>query len=93
MSATYEILEWEQMDVAALAARINRLITDDFSGLINLLYRLDISEAKLKKLLSEHPQEDAGKIIADLIVERQQQKLQARQQFHREDNIPEDEKW
>ncbi|MBN8719456.1 MAG: hypothetical protein J0H85_08430 [Sediminibacterium magnilacihabitans] len=93
MSATYEILEWEQMDVAALAARINRLITDDFSGLINLLYRLDISEAKLKKLLSEHPQEDAGKIIAELIVERQQQKLQARQQFHREDNIPEDEKW
>lgn len=93
MSATYEILEWEQMDVAALAARINRLITDDFSGLINLLYRLDISEAKLKKLLSEHPQEDAGKIIAELIVERQQQKLQARQQFHREDSIPEDEKW
>ncbi|SDX47523.1 hypothetical protein SAMN05444410_1179 [Hydrobacter penzbergensis] len=93
MSATYEIQEWEQMDVAALAARINRLITDDFSGLINLLYRLDISEAKLKKLLSEHPQEDAGKIIAELIVERQQQKLQARQQFHREDNIPEDEKW
>ncbi|WP_026768337.1 hypothetical protein [Asinibacterium sp. OR53] len=93
MSATYEIQEWEQMDVAALAARINRLITDDFSGLINLLYRLDISEAKLKKLLSEHPQEDAGKIIAELIIERQQQKLQARQQFHREDNIPEDEKW
>ncbi len=93
MSTTYEIQEWEQMDVAALAARINRLITDDFSGLINLLYRLDISEAKLKKLLSEHPQEDAGKIIAELIVERQQQKLQARQQFHREDNIPEDEKW
>ena len=66
MSATYEIQEWEQMDVAALAARINRLITDDFSGLINLLYRLDISEAKLKKLLSEHPQEDAGKIIAGI---------------------------
>lgn len=93
MPAAYEIQEWEQLSVAELAAHINRLITDDFSGLINLLYRLDISEAKLKKLLSEHPEEDAGRIIAELIVERQQQKLQARQQFHREENIPEDEKW
>lgn len=93
MAAINEIQGWEQMDVAELAVHINRFITDDFSGLINLLYRLDISEAKLKKLLSEHPEEDAGRIIAELIVERQQQKLQARQQFHREENIPEDEKW
>jgi hypothetical protein len=93
MSAAYEIQEWEQMSASELAAHINRLITDDFSGLINLLYRLDISEIKLKKLLAEHPEEDAGKIIAELIIERQRQKLLARQQFHREENIPEDEKW
>ena len=77
-----------------LAVHINRLITENFEKLINLLYRLDISEVKLKKLLLEDKSEEAGQIIAALIIERQLQKIKSRRQFNqRDDNIDEDERW
>jgi hypothetical protein len=58
-----------------LAYEINQLILINFERLIQLLYRIDVSEVKLKTLLKENPKEDAGKIIATLIIERQLQKI------------------
>ncbi|HYM95173.1 MAG TPA: hypothetical protein VET23_13610 [Chitinophagaceae bacterium] len=77
-----------------LSAELNHLIETDFHKLISLLYRVDISEPKLKNLLKENPGKDAGKIIAELIIERQLQKIKSRQQLSRRDkNIDENEKW
>jgi molybdopterin-biosynthesis enzyme MoeA-like protein len=78
-----------------IAGYINPLITNNFNKLISILYRLDINESKLKQLLTDNPAEDAGMIIADLIIERQIQKLKSRAQFHKkgENNIDENEKW
>jgi hypothetical protein len=77
-----------------LSLHINYLIEHNFQKLVSLLYRIDISEPKLKKLLNDHPGTDAGNIIAELIIERQQQKIKSRQQFSRRDNdIDENEKW
>ncbi len=78
-----------------LAKYINHLIQVNFEKLLTLLYRIDVSESKLKELLQEHPGEDAGKIIASLIIERQMQKIKLRNQ-NRPDtdtDIPEMEKW
>jgi hypothetical protein len=58
-----------------LASEINHLILINFERLIHLLYRIDVSEVKLKTLLKENPTKDAGKIIATLIIERQLQKI------------------
>ena len=77
-----------------LSVHINQLIQKNFQQLVTLLYRIDINEAKLKQLLQEYADEDAGKIIAQLIIERQLQKIKSRQQFSRRDNdIPEEDKW
>lgn len=76
-----------------LAIYINTLIVEHFDELINLLYRMDVSEAKLKTLLLDHSSEDAASIIASLIIERQQQKLKTKAMFKHAENIPEDEKW
>ncbi len=77
-----------------LAAHINGLINHDFNQLVGLLYRIDINETKLRQVLNESPGEDAGKIIAELVIERQMQKIQSRRQFGREDgDISEEEKW
>lgn len=77
-----------------LSQKINSLIKSDFQKLIYLLYRIDISETKLKNLLKENTGADAGTIIAELIIERQQQKIKSRQQFnHQDNNIDENEKW
>jgi hypothetical protein len=59
----------------SLAAYVNELIMTNFERLVQLLYRIDVSEEKLKKLLRQNPESDAGMIIADLIIERQKQKL------------------
>ena len=77
-----------------IAERINELIQNDFQKLVSVLYRMDISEEKLKNLLKENQGIDAGHIITDLMIERQLQKLKSRRQFNRRDNdIDENEKW
>ncbi len=72
----------------------NQLIQKDFQKLVTLLYRIDVSEAKLKYLLQLQRDENAGNIIAKLIIERQVEKMKSRQQFSKQnDDISEDEKW
>ena len=77
-----------------LSIAINEMILSDFDKLVMLLYRLDINETKLRKILNENPSNDAGNMIADLIIERQLQKIKSRQQFNqRDNNISDEEKW
>lgn len=78
-----------------LANYIHHLINHDFNKLVSILYRIDVSEQKLKQLLEGNPSEDAGVIIAELIIERQEQKLRSREHFRQtgENSIDEKEKW
>jgi len=78
---------------AQLSKYINQLIQVNFEKLLALLYHIDVSESKLKQLLKEHPGEDAGNIIATLIIERQEQKIKLRKQNKPGTDIPEKEKW
>jgi hypothetical protein len=72
---------------------INSLISNNFNKLISILYRLDINESKLKQLLAANPGEDAGMIIAELIIERQLQKIKTRSENNNTNIIPDDDKW
>ena len=76
-----------------LAKYINDLITNNFEKLISLLYRVDVSERKLKQMLNENKNSDAGKIIAELIIERQLQKIKTRNEFKKRDDVGDEEKW
>ncbi len=85
---------WNSEIRRRLSVAINEMILSDFDKLVMLLYRLDINETKLRKILNENPSNDAGNIIADLIIERQLQKIKSRQQFsQRDNNISDEEKW
>jgi hypothetical protein len=75
-----------------LIRRVNHLINTDFEKLVQLLYRVDVSESKLKKILQENAGDDAGKLIALLLIERQQEKLASRKQPPA-DIDPEHEAW
>ncbi len=88
-----DLQPWEHLSAEELATYINDMILRDFTGLMNLLYRLDVSETKIRKLLDDMQNEDAGKIIAAVIIERQLQKIKSRQQFKQEGDIPEDDRW
>ncbi len=77
-----------------LSTYINHLIKTDFEKLVAYLYRIDVSEEKLKLFLIDNPNEDAGKIIASLIIERIQQKIDIKNQFSQKSFTGNDEeKW
>ncbi len=77
-----------------LVEQINTLIKDDFEKLVQLLYRIDVSEQKLKMLLQTNPNEDAAKLIASLIIERQIQKIELRKKMKEEgDAETNEERW
>lgn len=76
-----------------LSDAINTLIVHHFDVLINLLYRMDVNEVKLKEMLQQHETEDAADIIASLIIERQQQKIKTREMFKAQTDISDEEKW
>ena len=76
-----------------LADKINDLILHDFNKLISALYRADISEKKLNALLAENKNKDAGKLIAQLFIERQSEKIRSRRESRRDHNIDEEDRW
>ena len=58
-----------------LSDHVQELIDTDFSKLINTLYRIDVSEIKIKKALDLSDPKDANRVIAKLIIERENKKL------------------
>lgn len=75
-----------------LATYINHLILNDQHTLLFLLYRVDVSEQKIKSLLQSAT--DSAGLIADVIIERQLQKINLRKQFRQDsNNIPEEDRW
>lgn len=77
-----------------LAAHINHLINHDFEKLVFYLYRIDVNESKMRAVLDNQQHENAGDLIADLIIERQMQKIQSRKENSPpEKEIPDEEKW
>jgi hypothetical protein len=88
-----EDTNYEQLR-AWLSQHVHQLIAHQFNQLVFLLYRIDVSENKLRDLLQQYPQADAGWVIADLIIERQLQKIETRLRFKQNvADIPEDERW
>lgn len=87
-TATYKELQEK------LSNRINYLINTDFEKLVFYLYRLDVNEDRMRYLLEQKQGENTAGLIADLIIERQSEKIKSRQQFRQQDNdIDENEKW
>lgn len=77
----------------ALATYINELLLNDFNQLVQLLYRIDVDEKKLKQLLQQHPTTDAAELISDLLIERQLQKQKLRASFRSNESNSDEEKW
>ncbi|MEI8110370.1 MAG: hypothetical protein WCH59_05200 [Chitinophagia bacterium] len=76
-----------------LEQEVNKMIEHNFEGLIQILYRLDVSEQKLKEVLAANQQEDAGKLITAVILERLVQREKTRKSFTINPDIPEEDKW
>ncbi len=62
-----------------LARLIRHLLDHDFERLLNGLYRIDVSEEKVKLALAS--EEDVADQIALLIIEREMQKVATREKY------------
>jgi|SRR5215204_2563881 len=76
-----------------LEGGIERMIAQRFDALVQILYRMDIDETRLRTLLSSPGETPAARIIAHLLIERQLQKLRTRQQFKPDPGIAEEDAW
>jgi hypothetical protein len=52
------------------------LVADDFSKLLQILYRADVDQYKLKELLEHAEGASSGAVIADAYIARQKAKLE-----------------
>ena len=75
-----------------LAEKIRELMEKDPGKLIWLLYRLDISEDKVRELLARK-EGDSAPALAQLMIERQWQKTASRNRFKKDPDISEEERW
>ncbi len=73
--------------IAALTWRVDQLIAGNPDQLFSMLYRLDISERKIKEAMAT--EDEVTKKIAVLIYERQLEKIISRRQF--KSDMPEDD--
>jgi hypothetical protein len=77
-----------------LAEKITAMIDGDFSALVQLLYRVDVDESRLRLLLRENEASEAGGLIARLMLERLWQKILTRRAFNsRSEASGEEERW
>ncbi len=92
LEITVQITSFDELK-KVLSDIINHLITNDFSRLVSVLYLLDISEKKLKQLLQDSINTSAGDIIANMIIERQAEKIITRNYFSDNASFCDEEKW
>jgi hypothetical protein len=64
-----------------LSAKINILLEDKYDSLINILYRIDVDDKKIEGVFSSGKKENIPDKIADLIIERQLQKIHYRKMY------------
>ncbi|MEI6185030.1 MAG: hypothetical protein WCP65_05825 [Bacteroidota bacterium] len=78
-----------------LAEKINNLLLTDFAQLVQLLYRIDIDEAILKRSLAERNNEPAGMVIADMMIKRVTNTIATKKHFKENNSTDIDEslKW
>jgi len=64
-----------------LTEKLRDLLDNNFSLLVNTLYRIDANEEKLNELFGSKNRAFIPEALADLIIERQLQKIHFRKKY------------
>ena len=64
-----------------LTKKLAFLLENKYDVLINILYKIDVSEEKLSELFSGSNRDSIPETLAELIIERQLQKVRFRQMY------------
>src|SRR6476661_5791947 len=83
----------DKMLFEKLSDQINYLLLHDFEKLVSILYRIDVNESRLKAMIVNQQDTASADIIAQLVIDRQLEKIRSRQQYRRDNNIADEERW
>ncbi len=64
-----------------LTARITELLKSNLNELLRILYRVDVAEHKVKNAFKCISEEEIADQIAQLVIERQMQKIEIRRKY------------
>ncbi|GIV34661.1 MAG: hypothetical protein KatS3mg031_2196 [Chitinophagales bacterium] len=64
-----------------LAQKLTQLANQEFNRFINLLYRIDLDEHRVKETLATRPYAEAMSALAEMVIQRQMQKVFTRQKY------------
>lgn len=64
-----------------LVKKLTYLLDNRFERLVNILYMIDVDEKKLSELFSGDNRENIPDKLAELIIERQLQKIELRRKY------------
>ncbi|MBW8685861.1 hypothetical protein [Chitinophaga rhizophila] len=78
---------------AALAEKLEQLISNDFQQFVLLLYKVDVSEHAIRQVLEADLSPEIYRKIAALLIERQQEKILSRKQYSQPPPDDGEEKW
>jgi hypothetical protein len=92
LNSQLDVVQKEEMK-DHLIFYINHLLLHDFDKLVQILYRVDVSENKLKEVVQKNPGTDAAIIIADLLMQRQEEKIKTKEAFKSNNDISGEDKW
>jgi uncharacterized protein YjgD (DUF1641 family) len=68
-----------------LTSEIVKLLLNDMEKLLNILYRIDVNEKKVKEVFAQNNPQMIAPILAELILQREIQKAVTREEFRNKD--------
>ena len=71
----------EEKLIKVLTPVVSNMLDRDFEKLLNICYRIDLGEKKLKSILHESQPENMAQDLATALVKRQIQKIEIRQKY------------
>ncbi|WP_316747955.1 hypothetical protein [Pedobacter gandavensis] len=85
VSKDFEVEEiWSEAEIKErLVQAFAYLLDNDISKMMNILYRADVDEEKLKSLLINNSELPSAEVIAEAYLERQKEKIETRKKYSR----------
>lgn len=71
----------EEQAIGMLAKAVSQLLDRDFERLLQICYRIDLGEEKLKKILHESEPDQVSSDLAKALWERQKLKIEIRRMY------------
>ncbi len=83
-----ERIAWEAL-MKELSRRIDFMLKHDFERLMSSMYMIDVPEQSFSEAVKLPEQDNAARAIAELIIEREAQKMESRKRYtHTESTKP-----